>query len=285
MNILGILSGVLKWAFNPKNRSVVMLIGLVVLILLLLQQCNANKSLKNERAKFEAEATRRINNEEALRDSLKNYKTESGTLIGERQGLLLKAEELENEYADLLSGFNKLKKEKVRTVVKTEYIIKERVDSVTVFASDIDSTGNGNLSFNDSARFDDANYRVLSGNIPVKLFQIDSSRWRINPGLGSFKLEQGMGLRTGLYLDTKTNKIAIRVETDYPGVTFTNIEGANVMDDPESKKVTRQFRKPWSFGFTVGYNMTVDTKTSGFNTGPGISVGLQYHPKWLQWGK
>ena len=80
-------------------------------------------------------------------------------------------------------------------------------------------------------------------------------------------------------------KRAMMADTDYPGITFTNIEGASIMDEPANKKLLRQMRKPWGLGLNIGYGAIVDVKNGSVATGPYVGFGISYSPKFLQWGK
>lgn len=285
MNVLGIFGKAFKWILDPKNRSIVMLAAVTMLILMLLQQCNANRGLKNDIAQIEAENTRVNNNKDALLDTLRQYENENGTLIAEKEGLLLKGDELEGEYADLIKDMTILKKEKVKTIIRIEYVYVDRMDSIPVYITAVDSNGNATMSFSDSITHDQSNYRYLTGTIPINVYHPDSSTWKLTPSLATLDFTMGMNIRTGLFQDPVTKKIMIRTETDFPGITFTSMEGASIMDNPDSKKVTRQFRKPWSLGLNLGYGAIVDIKNGKVATGPYVGVGISYSPKWLQWGK
>ena len=55
------------------------------------------------------------------------------------------------------------------------------------------------------------------------------------------------------------------------------------MDDPISKKATAALRKEFGIGVHVGYGVVF--QNNGYHNGLNISVGLNYTPKWLQFGK
>ena len=71
------------------------------------------------------------------------------------------------------------------------------------------------------------------------------------------------------------------MDTDYPGVTFTKLEGASILDDPKNKPALRQLRKNWSLGIQAGYGMTLNG--NNINGAPYLGIGLSYSPKFLQW--
>lgn len=264
------------------------MLGVIVIILLLfLNQCNRTQHFKDQ-VELEKQETKRVtNNYEAALDTIEQGKIDENTWRAEKSGYELTLEELEGQYADLLGDFEVEKNKPPKVVIKTEYIIKEVINDVPVYV-EIDSFGNTTMVFNDSTYHDSlmTNYRFLSGRIPYKIVYdpIDST-YKAVPDLGTFDLTLGMNLNLGLFQDKKTRKISIIADTDYPGITFTNIEGASIMDDPANKKVLRQMRKPWSLGLNVGYGAVVDVKTGKFSTGPYLGLGITYSPKFLQWGK
>jgi len=104
----------------------------------------------------------------------------------------------------------------------------------------------------------------------------------------NINLRQGIQLNTSLVKDTKTGKILINVKSDYPGLMFTDIVGADIMRDPVSRKVARNFRKEYGIGLNLGYGFfLIPDGNKGYiiKRGPEISVGLNYTPKFLQFGK
>ena len=108
---------------------------------------------------------------------------------------------------------------------------------------------------------------------------------KVAPGLGNFTLDQGIKLKVGLFEDPKTKKVSIAATTSYPGITFTQLEGADIMSNDVSRKAARNFRKTWGIGLTLGYGAGVNLKTSQVFFGPQMGIGITYTPKFLQWGK
>ena len=283
--MITVFTNILKFITDPKNTRMIMLGVVVILILLLLRQCNATDAAKQEVELQKQETVRISNNYDAAMDTIKQTKVDDNTWRSEKLGYELTLDELKGKYADLLGDFKVEKNKPPKTIIKTEFIIKEKIDSVLV-TSILDNAGNGYLVIVDTARYDSANFRYLNGNIPYKLVlnEIDSS-YKLVPDLGTFEITQGMNLNLGLFQDKDTKKISIMADTDYPGITFTKIDGASIMDDPANKKLLRQMRKPWSLGMNVGYGAIVDVKNGSVATGPYVGFGISYSPKFLQWGK
>ena len=285
-----------SWIKDPKNRGVIRLVFVVGLVAIILLQHSCNSKLQQQIEEAKAEAQRASNNAEALADTLRQRKINDTTLLAEKLALKLTLKELKQGYSDMLIGFEQFKKQNPKVIEKITVNNYETIREVPVYAK-MDSLGNGTMSFSDTAKFADGNYRNLKGVISYssKLFnKKDSVEMsfgklgvynKVTSGLGNFVLDQGIKLKVGLFEDPKTHKVSIAATTSYPGIKFTQLEGANIMDDKDSKKATRQFRKTWGVGFSIGYGGTVDLKTSKVAFGPQVGVGLHYTPKWLQWGK
>jgi len=293
---MNFLLGAWNWIKDPKNRGVIRLLFFIVLVAIILLQHSCNSKLQQQIEEAKAEAQRAENNIEALNDTIRQGKINDTTLLAERLALKLTLKELKDGYSDLLVGFEDFKKQNPKVIQKIIFNNTETIREVPVYAK-MDSLGRGYFTFKDTAKFADGNYRKLKGKLPFTstLFnkkdstEVDINKLglytKINPGLADFELEQGIKLKVGLFEDKKTKKVSIAATTSYPGITFTTLEGADIMEDKDSRKVTRKFRKTWGVGFSIGYGGTVDLKTSKVAFGPQVGVGLHYTPKWLQWGK
>jgi len=101
------------------------------------------------------------------------------------------------------------------------------------------------------------------------------------------QIRMGMSLGTALYKDAETGEIKIEVKTPYPGITFKDIKGAEIMSTLRSnKKIVRSFRKEWGIGFNLGLGIIPVAENSEFKMkfGPILSIGINYTPRWLQFG-
>ena len=184
----------------------------------------------------------------------------------------------------------------LRTIERFTVTNNEIIREIPI-VNKIDSLGDGSFSFNDSTKFADGNSRTISGIIPfTSAFykkkdstQVDLNKdglyTKIKPGDVNFILEQKMKLKVGLFEDPKTKKVTIAATTSYPGVSFSQLDGADIMSDDISRKAARNLRKTWGIGVTLGYGAGVDLKTNQVFFGPQLGIGLHYTPKWLQWGK
>lgn len=275
------IKNIISWILDPKNRSLIISAAFIVILFLLLSTCNRVAGLKMEIEKGKEESQRIVNNYEAAQDTVIMFTEANGNLVGQIQGYELTVKELKTEYEKLFGEHEDLKKRPPLTITKVVTVIKDSLIEVAVNSTG-DSTG-GELTFSDSTFFSEGNWRNLSGTIPYSLNNTLENP--VIPGDGSFEIGQSLSLSTTLTKDKETGKIMIKVETPYPGVTFSSIQGASILDDEKNKKMWRQARKTWGIGFDVGYGVLIDVRNSNVSTGPYFGVGVNYSPKLLQWGK
>lgn len=293
MNILTQISG---WLIDPKNRSLQVLLAVIILVLLLFRQCNVSSSLRADIQAAHDEATRVENNYLADVDSIKqSYSEKTGELTAEISGHLLTIDELNGKYKELYGDYLNEKDKEPITIIKYRFLTKEIITGVDIESTPIDSMGNGTFAFCDSIQFSVGNSRMISGTIPYKLSLhtkrdsalLDYSKQdffaRTFPGAGNFQLQQEMSVNTGLTKDKKTGEVKVWAKTSYPGVTFEVLKGASIKEDEETKKTLTSLRKTWGLGFSVGAGAVY----TGAVASPGIfaGVGLNYSPKKLQFGK
>jgi hypothetical protein len=275
-----IFTKIIAWFADPKNRQLISIGIIAALIIMLMVTCGRVSNLKGA-VKAEKKETQRVsNNWEASMDSVKMALNKNGELVGTISGYDIKLNELESDYEELLGAYN-IEKNKPPVTI-TETVTEVRDTTIYVDAAIV---GDSLISVSDSAVYSTTNWRYLSGTIP---FAIDTALNKINLGQSIFNLEQSMTLQTVLTRDKKTGKIQINVTTAYPGVTFPSIQGAVIQDDKENAKVLRQARKEFSVGVNVGYGAMLnlmDINRIGIAHGPYVGVGLNYSPKWAQWGK
>jgi hypothetical protein len=290
-----VVLNIFKFLTDPKNTRLIIFGVFVILCLLLVQQCNQTNQLKEEVAHQKDETTRLVNNEEAKNAVLVQKYLKDSTLRGTIQGYRITQEELINEYSHLMSGFEDLKGQAALALAKGTITIRETLYVQT--QAKIDEYGSGQFTASDTLRVDADNYRIFSFNSPFtsKFFQkTDSSEvdfknygifQQVYPGKSKIDIQQSMSLKVGLFQDPKDKKVYISAQTKYPGVTFTKLEGADILADPESKKTTRSFRSPWGLGVQLGVGPTVSTTDLRISPGIYFGIGLNYSPKRLQWGK
>jgi hypothetical protein len=103
-------------------------------------------------------------------------------------------------------------------------------------------------------------------------------------GLNSLNIKETATLLTSIYKDKETGKILIQVKSDNPNITFSSIRGAEILS--EDKTVSRGVRKEFGIGVNLGIGgmLTPNGDAWAIKFGPVISVGLNWTPRWLQFG-
>ena len=272
-----------NWILDPKNRNLIGAGIIVLLLILLMTTCGRVSTLQGQVQREKQETQRVVNNWQASQDSVEMLTGANGELIGRIDGYVLTLDELEDQYADLQQRY-KIEKNKPPVVItNTVTEIKETTIYVNTTIE-----GDSIIEVSDSANYGPVNFRYLSGKIP---YTIDTTLNRLETDKGIFAIEQSIALQTVLTRDKKTGKIEIQVSTDYPGVTFSQIQGAVIQDDKENKKVLKQARKEWGASVQVGFGAMLDMSQVNRNGvvrlgwGPYVGFGIHYSPKWAQWGK
>jgi hypothetical protein len=277
--MISIITNIVRFAADPKNTRMLMFAGILLFALLFLKQCNATQRAKAH-VKLEQQDKQRIkNNWKASSDTLVQFKIKDFTNRAQILGYELTLEELETEHSRLLADFEIERNKPPKVIIKTEYIIREVIKEVPVYVT-IDSNGVKQFEFNDSVNHNKNNWRTISGKIP---FIIDTLglKPKVIPGNGNFTIQFGMNLNLGLFQDKDTKKIMIKVDSDYPGIRFTSIEGASILDNPKNKKALNSLKKSFGLGVNIGYGASFNN--GNILAGPYIGLGLGYHPKFLQW--
>lgn len=282
--------------FKRENLKLLLFGAIVVFLLIFFQTCNQNAKLKEQIKIEKAEQQRILNNWEASKDTLKQYIDQNGSLRGEIQGYALTQKELVGKYSELFSSVEKFKKEWQKTppvtIVETKYIITEKIKDFQVSVNQNGKTGL--VNFSSDTTFNAGNYRKISGKLPYSLSyfnKFDSSYVdfssslmyaKVNPFSPEVTLEQRMNLNTGINKDKQTGKLKIWVTTDYPGVTFSEIKGAEILEEGETAKLFQKPRKSWGLGFSVGPGLLYNPASRSLVPGIYVGVGLNFTPKKLQ---
>jgi len=290
MKILMYLGKAFKWIIDPKNRTLVMFLGMALFLVLFLSQCNRTKHFKGEVKAAEKKALVTHNNYLASQDSVETYVTKNNSLKGVISGYQITEKELNDIYNDLFTEHEELKNTKPKTIIETKIEYREKIVEVPVYV-EMDSNG-GKFTFNADTAFDELNSRKLSGIIPFKMKYFntfDSTEIDISynnlfgipyPGLANFDLKQSMGLIVGLSNDEETGRPVIWAETKYPGITFSSIVGADILADEKDNKLIRSYRKVWGVGLNGGIGLDANLEKTFF-----LGIGLNYTPRFLQFGK
>jgi len=265
------------------TSRVTLLIGIVVLALMFLKQCQSTQDAKQE-------AQRHFNNLLAERDSVRILKSQNGNMLAEKSAFKLKYDELSKDQKELVKRLELEGKKKPSTIIQTEIAYRDTSIIVPVLATqEGDQT---ELNFSHKPSLPGKNKLIIEGKLPysIKIDSVLESNGKykytstIVPQNAKLSMEQTIDLVTGLYTDPKTGRLYVRASTTFPGITFSDMQALDMVDDPATKKALKQARKTFGLGLSVGYGLTL-AKDGTFNAGPNIGLGLTYTPKFLQFGK
>ena len=239
---------------------------ILVLIILLMYQCNRTDKIKAINVALEDKVERVESNFLAGQDTIEYYKNKNDFYVGEIRAYTYTANELKNEGDELFEKYNnalgEIKKlEKVNQLLSTQINIVE-VD--TVFASiENDSV----LYFNDSTNYGDGNWRMW--NSKISLFKDGD---RLTGALNDFKYEQGIRLYSSIEEVDGYKKI--NIATKYPGLTFDDIEGISIIEN-EINQAKAERKSRIALGIGAGYGLTFTTGNMVYH-GPQVGLFLTY---------
>ena len=246
--------------------------AILVLVLLMLFQCNRISKLKVKNTALENKVVRVKANVEASADTIQTYINEKGYYINEIQGYQYTVKELETENKSLLKDYKKaladvVELKNLNQLLRTELSIRE-VD--TVYATVQNDT---TLLFTDSTDYGDDNWRKFDATVNV-FTQGDS----LIGGLGTFDYTQNIKLYAGI--EAIDGRRHINISTKYPGLTFKTIEGISVIED-ELNAAKKKKRGRVCIGVGGGYGILFGPNSQVLY-GPQLGVSIIYSPKWLQ---
>jgi hypothetical protein len=250
----------------------------IILMLLLLRQCNITSDA-------EKEGKRQYNNLLASQDSVRFISNKLGNAVYEKSAFEFKMSELSKENKDLIQKLDLDKKRTPEVVIQTVTKYIEIFKDVPTKINE-DSLGNRHIDFIHNPKLPGSNSLTIKGKIPfdIKLNSDPKDPSRVLPSLltgnAEIKMEQSISIVTGLYRDPKSKRLMTRVSTDYPGITFTDINSFQIQDTPEMKKTLRSERKIFGIGLNAGVGYVVGNG----KIGPGAYIGIGFHlsPRFLQ---
>ncbi len=260
---------------NLRNAS---LIAIVILAMLLLRQCGIANDAKKE-------AERSLHNLLAEQDSVRTIKSKLGNVLVEKSAFQLKYSELNDEQKELIAQLELEKSKRPGVIIETQVVYKDT--SILVPVERKIQDGVNYLMFAYNPTLPGSNKLVIGGKLPytIKTDTLPDGSFLpdVIPGNVQMSIEQRIDLVTGLYRDPKTNRLYVRASTSFPGITFNDITALDMVDDAGTRKALKGSRKTWGVGFNVGYGMVITP--NGYTTGPLVGVGLNFTPKFLQFGK
>jgi len=263
------------WMFLKRNYLV---IAVVILILLLLRQCNANNAL-------EKEAKREHNNYLAAQDSVRFVSNKLGNAVYEKSAFELKMSELSDENKDLIKKLDLSRNKTPEVVIET---VTEYVDVFRDVPTKVekDSSGQKLVTFIHNPELPGKNFLKISGQVPydIRLDRNPNDPTLVSatllPGSAQVEIEQKIAIVSGIYRDPKSKRLMTRVSTDYPGITFSDINSFEITDTPENRKALMGERRRFGLGVNAGFGYVVGA--GGISPGVYVGIGLHFSPKFLQ---
>lgn len=235
--------------------------------MLLLNQCNKTKQLKNELKKQEQLAKQ---NYAALNDSIKVYKNILGETSFSKPIAQMSVDDIKKYFPDL---YKRLEAElgEVKVMWKTQFIYKD-TGSVVNAIIQIDSN---KYALKYDYLSSDSTLKIKSTNTffatPV-LIDEQSNKYSIitSPGISTIdEMSLSLSFTTGIKKDG--DKYVIFMTPSSDKVIVTQLEGADVsnMISPPSNA------KKWSIGPYVGFGLSFG-KDSKYEFCPSTGVSIQY---------
>jgi len=251
---------------------------IIFLFILLMNQCNRS-------SKLEKDVKREYNNYISSLDTIKTISYENGKLIQEKGAYELKNSEITKENKELIKKLEIEKNKKPETVIQTVTIYKDSIVNIaTTIESDIQ--GEKSINFIYNPKLPGKNLLRIQGKTPFEISLIkdikDTNKHitKIIPGKTTLEIQQNIEMTAAIYRDKKTKRLMARVVTEFPNITFGELNAFTIIDNKESKKEMYSARKIFGIGINIGYGITGLGNTIRF--GPYIGIGLQYSPKFLQ---
>lgn len=271
------LINIINWIKNLKlTKTDILYIGLIIFILIFIQQCNLNSKLKKEIESTKTISDRNLNNYKASLDTIKFIRNREGLLIAEKLAYVYDINLLTSEnktqlekYINALQLNKKLKG--VNSVLSVELKIKNQIVNSKSEVNQL-SDSLYSLSFSDSINWDKYNWRRFNSTIDIQ-----TNNKQVSIIKSNFNWQQGIELKTAIITENGIN--SLRVTSSHPDVEFTNIENINLINDKLNQKQTK--KAGWSIGVGGGFGTNLSSNQN-VTISPYIGVGIYWSPKWLR---
>ena len=266
--------------YIPTNRNIILFGALVILVLLLMQQCDRNATLKEEVETTKMVATRNFNNLKASQDTIKFERNKNGELVAIKLAYEFDINTLTAENKRVIGDYQKalgLNKglKGVNSLLKAEIKLKDSIinaQSSVVTTSDSTAT----ISISDEKNWDKYNWRKFNGTVNVLR---DKKTNDITVVSNKFNFDQGIEIKAAVIKEDGINKL--KITSAYPGISFTNIENINLVNDKLNQKSEK--KSGWSLGVGFGYGINLSDKNNQtISIVPSVNIGLIWSPKWLR---
>jgi hypothetical protein len=269
---------------NFLTSRTTLFMRVLILVFFFMRQCNEIKNL-------ESEVKREHNNYLAELDSVRTIKSENGHLIQEKSTFQLKVTELSGEQKELIKRLELKTNGRGSTPKSVIQVVGVIKDTNIIAQSKVSKDPNGSESilFTYEPTLIGKNKLKISGKTPYSISLTKDPKDSLNyiasvlPGTTNLSLEQSIDIVTAIYQDPKTKRLMTRVTTDYPNLTFSDINSFEITDNPETRKALKAARKEFGLGVQLGYG--ISGSSTGLSPGIYVGVGLHYSPKFLQFGK
>lgn len=252
-----------------------MVIGIVILMLLLLRQCNATSSAK-------VDAKREYNNYIASQDSVRKISSSLKNSIYEKSAFELKVSELNDSNKALIAKLALSSNGSGTTPETVIETVTEYRDTGSVKTSNISGKNGDSIGFTYSPTMLGRNKFSIIGKTPYHLNLIkdpnDSSKYiaSISTDNTILDISQNIDLVTGIYRDSKNKRLMTRVTTDFPKIKFSDINSFDITDSPATREILKNARRELGIGISIGYGIV------GQNVGLYLGLSLNYTPRFLQ---
>jgi len=251
-------------------------IGFIVLILMLLQQCNLNSSLKQDIKNIKTVSEREINNYNAIKDTIKFERNKNKELVAAKLAYEYDVNTLTNENKKIINDYqNSLNLvsdiKKINSLLKVNIKTRDSIINSNLTIINVNDSMSI-LKFNDEKNWDKYNWRRFYSTI-----NLSKGKDTMIVTNSSFVFEQGIELKVAILNDKGVK--SLKITSPYPNIEFTNIENINLVNDKLNQK--NEKKAGWSIGVGIGYGLNL-TPGSVINLGPSVNIGLLWSPKWLR---
>ena len=257
------------------SYNVLKFIGIGLLIFIILQQCQQNSNLKNTISKVENVSNRNFNNYIASQDSLKFQTNQNEDLVAniksfeyEVNSLTSNNKKLIKKYQNVLNINGDLKN--INSLLSASISVKDSLIDIDNKVHITKDTIEVELA--DLKKYDENNWRQFSGNVRLvnkdSLFVLDYTDFVFNQ---SITLKAAIEKKNGINI--------LKISTPYKGVSFSNIENIQLVNDKLNNKIKQ--KSGWSIGVGIGYGINLNNNQV-ISTGPSIGVGVYWSPSWLR---
>jgi hypothetical protein len=248
---------ILQWLLDSKNQIIILLVLLMGMGVWVYNQRHTISNLEQTTQQLKS-------NIFAITDTLQTRTTERGVLIAERGALQTDKASLEIINNTLYTQLIKLEQE-VSTLQSTGITIQR--DTIYDIPTAAEYLGDSNfiINWSDVTR-GEWGLRELSGR---NTFRIIGDTLLVELQTDIIRDILQMRIQTG-YNVLPNGFIKVFASTDYPGVTFTSVDG--VIIDPNFYVAHPKQLSPsrWGLGLHVGYGVTQ------YGISPYIGVGVSY---------